>query len=81
MKKWLQTAGYIVLIAAFAVVGILGCVGYPEAQEGVDIIKAEGWWPLSLILGGFGAAIATTVFGIANWMKDKVIVKKDKTKD
>ncbi|MGL4948651.1 MAG: hypothetical protein ACRC42_04745 [Mycoplasma sp.] len=77
MRKFLGTIGYIVVIAALAIVGVFGIVALPEAKEGVDILKSQiGLLPLIAIVGGFGSAIGVAFFAIANFFRIKAKTKK-----
>lgn len=74
MKKFISTIGYIVFVVVLVIIGILGIIGYTN-QESLamiaDSLTMQGAIMVAMMVGGFGGAIACTVFGLANFFKEK----------
>ncbi|MEF9985436.1 MAG: hypothetical protein RR697_03640 [Malacoplasma sp.] len=76
MKKFISTIGYIVFVVVLVIIGIMGIVALTDAASGsitdsADKLTPTGAIIVSLVVGGFGGAIASGFMALANFFKEK----------
>lgn len=74
MKKFISTIGYIVFVVVLAIIGILGIIGYTNFEASVmiaDKLTPIGAIMVAMMVVGFGGAIASAFFAVANFFKEK----------
>ncbi|MEG1820896.1 MAG: hypothetical protein RR201_01495 [Malacoplasma sp.] len=79
MKKFISTIGYIVFVVVLVIIGIMGIIaltndtvsGFGAITDSADKLTVFGAVAVSLVVGGFGGAIASGFMALANFFKEK----------
>ncbi|MEG2245434.1 MAG: hypothetical protein RSA40_03145 [Malacoplasma sp.] len=80
MKKFISTIGYIVFVVVLVIIGIMGIVALTNdtlagnaggVTDTADKLTVAGAVAVSLVVGGFGGAIASGFMALANFFKEK----------